>query len=140
MAIAVNEWRPIPGYEDNYEVSSDGRVLSIERTRAGKNGIPTRMHPRILKTQDIHGYQRVCLSKGGVNSFRYVHRLVAEAFIENPSHLPEVNHKDGDKAHNAVDNLEWLSHIDNGRHAAALGLLATGDRHGRRKAMVLTCP
>lgn len=70
----------------------------------------------------------------GMGAHGFVHRLVALTFIPNPDGLPEVNHRDGDKRNNAVANLEWMTHADNGRHASHLGLLATGDRHGRCKA------
>lgn len=62
------------------------------------------------------GYLQVKLSKGGKWYYRRVHRLVAEAFIPNPNNLPQVNHINGDKTKNEVDNLEWISNKNNTQH------------------------
>lgn len=68
---------------------------------------------------------------GGKNHL--AHRLVAKAFIPNPDNLPVVNHKDGDKTNNSVNNLEWCTHSYNRYHAASLGLGNVGERHNRGK-------
>lgn len=70
------------------------------------------------KTDDGRGYDRVSL---GDKQYR-IHRLVAEAFIPNPLNLPEVNHKDGNKKNNCVENLEWITHQENIIHAVETGL------------------
>ena len=93
-------WKDISGFEGVYEISSYGRVRSV------KSG-------RILSTSKCggcRGYISVCLSKNGKRYGKLVHRLVAEAFIENTDNLPEVNHKDEDKSNNRVDNLEFCDH------------------------------
>ena len=93
-------WKPIEGYEGRYEVSNCGRVKSYAQDRRNgkiKTGNPT-----------FKGYQSIKLSDGKGGSHWYpVHRLVAGAFIENPDNLPQVNHKDENKANNRADNLEW---------------------------------
>ena len=96
-------WKPVVGYEGLYEVSNFGRVKSIPR-----NG--TVKYARILKpVTNRYGYSYVILCKNGkVKSF-LVHRLVAEAFIQNNDNLPCVNHKDECKTNNNVENLEWCS-------------------------------
>lgn len=127
--MAIEEWRQVGGREGEYEISSLGRVRSLPRMRAGKGGAPTRVAFRILLTTCRNGYRGVHLGKG---KSALVHRLVAAAFLQNQHGLPEVNHKDGNKAHNAVGNLEWVTHRDNAAHASLTGLLATGDSHGRR--------
>lgn len=102
-------WRPIRGYEGLYEVSNFGQVRSIERTVSNKIG-SWKINSKI-KTQrkDNRGYYRVKLCKGGkIKSFA-VHRLVAEAFIPNPYHYSEVNHKNCIKTDNRADNLEWCT-------------------------------
>lgn len=65
---------------------------------------------------DMKGYQNVVLCKNGNSYNKIIHRLVAQAFIPNPNNLPEVNHKDGNKANNHVDNLEWITHRENVSH------------------------
>lgn len=129
MAVTQEEWRPVRGREKEYEVSSFGRVRSLRRHRAGRGGKPVLVRERILRTALMgSGYPSVSLGRA---VRRYVHRLVAEAFSPNPLGLPEVNHIDGDKLNASADNLEWVSHRENGLHASRHGLLATGAKHGR---------
>ena len=98
-------WKPVKGYE-GYEVSNKGRV----RNKSG----------RILKEMDNgRGYKTVVLTK---QKRLYVHRLVAENFIENSSQYKEVNHKDGVKNNNDVANLEWCTRRYNNIHAFRMGL------------------
>lgn len=93
------EWKPIPGYDGKYEVSNWGRVRSFKRQKE-----------RILSPiQKYDGYYRVQLCKDSRVKELLVHRLVAEAFISNPSKLSQVNHKDEDKRNNYVMNLEWCT-------------------------------
>ena len=101
-------WKDIQGYEGLYQVSNLGRVRS-------RNGL---IH---LNTNN-YGYKHVTLSKSNVQKTALVHRLVAEAFIENPFELPQINHKDGNKNNNAVINLEWTTQKDNNRHAIKTNL------------------
>lgn len=119
----MNEiWKPVKGYEGLYEVSNLGRVKSLGHYVSyvrGDSAISYKTKPKIMKPQSRqHGYLGVQLhGKGGHKTRNFktfsIHRLVAEAFIENPDNLPEVNHKDEDKTNNCVDNLEWISHRDN---------------------------
>lgn len=94
-------WKPVVGWENLYEVSNMGNVRTLHYKR------PYMMHPAM----DKKGYMRVSLVLP--NSKKYqrfgVHRLVAQAFIPNPYKLPQVNHKDEDKANNCVSNLEWCT-------------------------------
>ena len=92
----IEIWKDYKDYEGLYQVSNLSRVKSI---KFGKE--------RILKQNIRGGYYYVCLSKNGIVKKYQVHRLVAEAFIDNPDNLPQVNHKDEDKTNNNVDNLEW---------------------------------
>jgi hypothetical protein len=119
----MNEiWKDIPNYL-GYQVSNLGRIKSNARKiMYGKNhSIPRHIPETILKTRiDKGGYELVALGsksnhKDDFKNF-LVHRLVAAAFIPNPENLPQVNHKDGDKLNNTVDNLEWIGNKDNQHH------------------------
>jgi len=95
-------WKPVAGYEEFYAVSNLGRVKSLGNDKLRKE--------KILKpTDNGKGYLQVCLYRDGKGKMFQVHRLVATAFIPNPLGLPEINHKDEDKANNAVSNIEWTS-------------------------------
>lgn len=115
-------WKPIRNYEESYEVSNLGRVRSKDRYTPTWNG---RVFKKgVLKTlkEDKDGYFKVWLSKNSKKKPFFVHRLVAEAFIDNPDNLPVVNHIDGDKKNNRVENLEWCTRSQNDKHAFKLGI------------------
>lgn len=101
------EWRFIKNYEGLYEVSNTGLVRSIDRYTINSKGVKKRYKGKLLSPgfNKRNGYFLVRISK---DCF-YVHRLVAEAFLDNPDNLREVNHKDEDKTNNRVDNLEWCT-------------------------------
>lgn len=111
--ICDEAWREVNGYDGIYEISNKGRIRSNPRkvwnyTKPG----------RILKPyRKGNGYFQITL-RGGTKyeKHAYIHRLVAEAFIPNPKNLPQVNHKDFDKANNCVENLEWVSAQENILH------------------------
>ena len=101
-------WRDIEGYEELYQVSNLGRVRSLNYNRTGKvRNMKLGTYP--------NGYKMVDLKKDKKRKAHLVHRLVAKAFIPNPNpdQLYEVNHKDEDKTNNAVENLEWCTHMYN---------------------------
>lgn len=103
------DWR-IPDSFPLFMVSSDGRVKIADTGEYAKirdNG---------------NGYKQVQIMRNAKRYTKYVHRLVAECFIENPDCLPEVNHKDGDKSNNTASNLEWCSRSQNLLHAYKYGL------------------
>ena len=102
-------WKPIEGYEGLYEVSSYGRIKSLERYRSNNGGIQL-IKERIMKPLDYNGYKNVVLWKNGSKKKEYVHRLVAKAFLPNPDNLKEVNHRDENPSNNMVENIEWCDH------------------------------
>lgn len=104
----MNEiWKDIKGYESLYQVSNLGRVKSLARKVIKKNYVSFKKE-RILKQQtDRYGYKKVILQRNYQIKTFSIHRLVAEAFLENPYNLPQINHKDENKENNCVLNLEY---------------------------------
>ena len=114
------EWKSITGYEGLYEVSTYGRIRSLKRiTIDGKH-----LQERFINGGEYpNHYKFVCLRKDGKNKNRLVHRLVAEAFIPNPGNCSDVNHIDGNKQNNNLNNLEWCTRSENLKHAVTIGLV-----------------
>lgn len=99
-------YKEIEGYEGIYQVSNYGNVKSLGNDKTRKE--------KVLKPQKHnYGYLMVSLNKQGKHKLHFVHRLVAEAFIDNPNNYEEVNHKDEDKTNNSVINLEWCTRLYN---------------------------
>lgn len=106
----MEQWKDILGFEGLYEVSSMGEL----RNKATK---------KILKPVITHcGYYRFRIIKNEERFNKMLHRLVCEAFIENPEQKRTINHKDGNKLNNNIENLEWNTHSENIHHAIKLGL------------------
>ena len=111
-------WIPISGYEGLYAVNQFGQVWSC---KTNKIMAPNKMN---------HGYLCVHLYRGGrsTRKVRTIHQLVAKAFLHNPNEYAEVNHKNFDRTDNRVENLEWVSHEENVRHAIRAGRKANNKR------------
>jgi hypothetical protein len=124
----AEEWRAVVGFEGVYEVSSVGRVRRVLLYRHKSNALP----PARGTTLNRRGYPIVALSSAGRRKLATVHSLVAEAFIGPRPEGMQINHIDGVKTNNAPSNLEYVSAAQNIRHAAAMGLMPTGERHGSR--------
>ena len=114
----TEEWRRIDGFDKRYEVSSYGQIRSTNYKNSGRIKL-------IRPAKDKKGYLRTMLLR---NDGRYktvkVHRIVAAIFLENPDNKPQVNHIDGNKENNRIDNLEWVSNTENAHHAVNTGLFA----------------
>lgn len=115
-------WKSFPGTENTYLISNHGRVY--RNTRTVLQGNKTNVIPGIIMScnpaDDGYVYYNFAIDKDIHQGS--IHRAVAEAFLPNPDNLPEVNHKDGIKHNNYVDNLEWCTRVDNRRHAILAGL------------------
>lgn len=120
------QWKDIVGYEGLYQISNFGRVKSICRLVNTKSkGKETKRHiyEKILKNCiNGCGYEYVCLSKKGKTKKHRIHRLVGEYFIPNPFNKPQLNHIDGNKLNNNINNLEWCNNSENMQHAVKMGL------------------
>ena len=122
----MEKWKLIKDYKGLYKVSSLGRIKSLSRKTT--NG-------GILKQNKSRFYLSVCLSKEGYLRTFSVHRLVAKHFIPNPKDKPYVNHKDGNKFNNKVENLEWTTPSENKIHAVKNGFTYSlrGEKHWASK-------
>lgn len=100
--------------------------LAIEDYEITKNGQVINKHTgKVVKPQkNGKGYLRVAIGK----KLMFIHRMVAEKYVPNPDNMPQVNHKDGNKENNCVDNLEWVSNQQNRNHAVNTGLQIHGER------------
>ena len=130
-------WKDIPEFKGCYQASNTGYIRRIGDCSNQNNSWKLK-EPRILKPKNNgRGYLYVILSINGVHYNRYIHRLVAQTFIENPSSYKEINHKDGNKENNAISNLEWCDHSYNGKHAYSTGLREVRGCYGKKKKVAM---
>lgn len=106
--VTYDKFTPIPNFED-YGINKCGDVCSFRKNK-------------LLKQKMWGAYKSVTLSKKGKTYYFRVHRLVATIFIPNPNNLPQVNHKDGNKMNNNLNNLEWCTCSYNIKHGYSIGL------------------
>lgn len=130
----VEIWKPISGYEGRYEVSTLGRIKSLQRVvesvRNGKKIFSLRKERIMRPSKSPNGYRIVTFHTNGVAEHGSVHVIVANNFIPNPLNLPVINHIDGNKENNEVSNLERCTQSENSLHAYRTGIriAAVGSR------------
>lgn len=117
-ALAGEEWKDIVGYEGQYQVSSFGRIKSLTRESIYPDNSTHIYYERLLcQSVDRDGYHSVALTSRGKTKYYRVHRLVAEAFLgRHPVGRALINHKNGEKDDNRIENLEWVNAEENQRH------------------------
>lgn len=124
MVIQKEIWIDIIGHEALYQISTKGKLRSLDRIVKhpnGKSNFPIKgrfLNPSITP----NGYFRYSISKEHKRTYESVHRAVAIHFIPNPENKPFVNHKNGIKTDNRVENLEWCTAKENSAHAISTGL------------------
>lgn len=118
----------IKGYEDLYAVDTNGNVYSLITNSSRRR--------KILKPYYKNGYLAVNLYKDRICKHFYIHRLVAETFLENKKGYKEVNHIDCNKTNNSIDNLEWCNRKQNLQHSYENGLKRQGECHGMSKLKI----
>ncbi len=114
-------YKPVVGFEGLYDVSNLGNVRSLYVKKSGEKHSREKKFRVLKKIKSL--YLKVTLSKNGKQYQKHIHRLVAEAFIENPDNKEQVNHIDANKYNNNLENLEWVTSKENAQHASSLGLL-----------------
>lgn len=117
-------WKQIPGYENCYEASESGEIRSVDRIipYPRDENYKSFLTGRLMSQCDCDGYLIVHLSNNGVKKNHTVHRLIALTFIPNPENKRTINHINGIKTDNRVENLEWASYKENINHAIKTGL------------------
>jgi len=115
-------WREIEGFEGKYIISNYGEVISLPRFKQNNSKLQYVEPKEIPAHIGAKGYVYIMLYKNAKSYNLRLHRLVAKAFIPNPENKPQINHLDGNKKNNRVDNLEWCNQSENEKHAYRIGL------------------
>lgn len=109
-------WKPVEGYEGYYEVSNFARIRSVDRIHIKKNNEKC-FYKGVVRKQALRdGYWVCSFSKNNKVKTHIVHRFLCKAFMENPQNKPFVNHKNGIRSDNRLENLEWVTHRENIQH------------------------
>ena len=123
-------WEDLVGYEGLYIISNFGRIKILPKIHINKSGCIISKEKFVKIYNRNQGYVGLSLSKNKNRINKYLHRLLADTFIPNPENKPHVNHKNGVKNDNRLENLEWVSAKENIQHSFNIGLSKRGEnRH-----------
>ena len=136
MISNVEIWKDVKGYEGLYQVSNLGKIESLTRIVTNKINVTRVFKGQAMLLIKSKGYLVLSVSKNGNQKVKKAHRLVAQAFIHNPDSKCCVNHKDGNKLNNNVNNLEWVTPKENNDHAYKTGL--KNCNHLKKKVVMLS--
>lgn len=131
----IEVWKNIKGFEKQYEVSNHGRVRAKEKVTFNGRWYCTRKQKMMRPTKpNKFGYIMINLCKDGKKKHCLLHRLIAVAFIKNPKNKETINHINGIKSDNRIENLEWATRSEQNIHASKLGLKRfNGEDHSQHK-------
>lgn len=136
MKKEIEIWKKIKDLEGFYEISNLGNVKSISRvvnSSVQKCGFRI-IKEKIKQSQDNgKGYKQLYVQVNNKRKLFYIHRLVAQSFLPNPENKPQVNHINGIKTDNRVQNLEWCTSNENRKHAVDNNLMKKGENHSKSK-------
>lgn len=125
----MNEiWKDISGYAGIYQISSLGRVKSLSRISNNRTLSEKLLTPSLSNS----GYAWICLSNNKDKKHFFIHRIIAQSFIPNPMNKMQVNHIDGVKTNNSIDNLEWVTNSENQKHAYKNNLNSVSELQKKR--------
>ena len=127
-------WKDIPGWEGFYQASTLGRIKSISRLNSRGERIKTKIRKQ---ENDRRGYPQIILCRNGKSKNYKTHQLIAAAFLPNPKNKLQVNHLNGIKNDNCIENLEWNTNLENMRHSWETGIKTSinfsGEKNGESK-------
>jgi len=131
-------WKDIKGYEGFYQLSNFGNIKSVNRCIIRSNGRKqTFKGIKLSPSMSKIGYYVIALQKKGYIKRHYIHRLLAQTFIQNIDNKPYINHINGIKSDNRLENLEWCTHFENMLHSRLIGLNMVigqkGENHSQSK-------
>lgn len=134
LPSGIEIWKDIPGCENIMQASTLGRIRSLDRSMTSKNGKTRPYKGRIIVPVRLNGGYYIVSLPG--QKRRLIHRVIATTFIPNSAGKPCVNHKNGDKSNNSIENLEWVTYSENVTHAyRVLGYKPNANQKGRFGAL-----